>query len=155
MRALGKADIVFCDPDNGLLAPSVSLRSGKSVQYITIDEIAECYSAGKSVIFYNHRCRQKESRYLQRFLTLKELPSFQQAAWLCLSYRRGTVRDYFFVLQPRHTAAVQKAVSGLLDSNWSRHFTKLDFERATAGPPQLADKGGMLEAPPSNHHAVP
>jgi len=127
MRTLESTDIVFCDPDNGLIVPSAVSASKKSDKYIFHYEIAEYYSSGKSVIFYNHRCRQKESAYLQRFQSLKNNSAFQMAAWFGISYRRGTVRDYIFILQPTHADAVQKLLTKFYAGEWSKHFTKLDI----------------------------
>ena len=71
LEALSHSDIIFCDPDNGLLVKSVSLSSAKSDKYITEDELVSYYLLGKSVVFYNHRCREKEEVYLRRFKPLQ------------------------------------------------------------------------------------
>jgi hypothetical protein len=55
LEALSECDIIFCDPDNGLIVKSVSQKSNKSDKYILPDELVSYYKAGKSVIFYNHR----------------------------------------------------------------------------------------------------
>lgn len=71
MKVLADSDIIFCDPDNGLIVKSVSLSSVKSDKYVTEDELVGYYLAGKSVVFYNHRCREKEHLYLLRFKPLQ------------------------------------------------------------------------------------
>ena len=70
LEELSKSDIIFCDPDNGLIIKSVSQNSIKSDKYILHDELVSYYQAGKSIIFYNHRCREQETKYLQRFQAL-------------------------------------------------------------------------------------
>ena len=77
--ALQKADIIFLDPDNGLLPKSVSPSSTKSVKYILQQEIMDYYLAGHSVVFYNHRWRMDEERYLKQFLTFFQSPALHGA----------------------------------------------------------------------------
>lgn len=79
MEAFADSDIIFCDPDNGLLVKSVSPTCAKSVKYATENELAAYYSSGKSVMLYNHRCRQKERIYLQRFASLRMLDELASA----------------------------------------------------------------------------
>lgn len=125
MKVFEGADIIFCDPDNGLIVRSVPLSSAKSDKYITEDELVCYYTAGKSVIFYNHRCMEKENLYLQRFAPLMARREFASARWLGLKFIRGTIRDYLFILQPHHFEHVNAAVERMLLGNWKRHFERL------------------------------
>lgn len=125
--ALIDADIIFCDPDNGLLVKSVSLGSSKSDKYVTENELISYYITGKSVIFYNHRCREKEHLYLQRFASLQQKDELTGAKWMGLKFVRGTIRDYFFILQPNHIEQMTTALERLLQSNWNKHFLMLDI----------------------------
>jgi hypothetical protein len=127
IKTLSESDIVFCDPDNGLLVKSVSLSSSKSDKYVTENEIVDYYLTGKSVVFYNHRCREKESVYLKRFVPLQMRDELSTAKWIGLKFTRGTVRDYFFIIQPDHYEKIYKIVEKMMNSNWNRHFKKLDL----------------------------
>ena len=126
-RALSCSDIIFCDPDNGLLVKSVSLSSGKSDKYITEDELAGYYLSGKSVIFYNHRCREKEKVYLRRFKLLQLRSEFVSAKWKGLKFARGSVRDFIFILQPVHFEKINDVIKKMMQSNWNRHFSIIDI----------------------------
>jgi len=44
-----------------------------------------------------------------------------------LTFKRGTVRDYIFALQPSHAARIMECVDNMLQSPWSKHFAKLDL----------------------------
>lgn len=125
--ALADAEIIFCDPDNGLLVKSVSLGSSKSDKYVTEHELISYYKSGKSVVFYNHRSREKEHLYLQRFATLQQKDELAGAKWMGLKYTRGTIRDYFFILQPNHIEQVSVAIERMLQSNWKKHFSMLEI----------------------------
>lgn len=124
---LADSDIIFCDPDNGLLVKSVSLSSSKSDKYVTDDELIAYYQMGKSVVFYNHRCREKEKTYLKRFTPLQERHELLNATWKGLKFVRGTVRDYFFILQPHHVNQIEAVIKNINQSNWSKHFNVLDI----------------------------
>lgn len=122
---LQDADIVFLDPDNGLLPASVSPGSTKSVKYVLQQEVIDYYLAGHSVVFYNHRWRMDEEHYLKQFLAFFQSSGFRGAHVIGLKYVRGTVRDYFFLLHPRHFNQAEGAIEAMLSSNWSRHLKRL------------------------------
>ena len=124
-KALGDTDIVFLDPDNGLLPKSVSPSGSKSVKYVLQQEIADYYATGHSVVFYNHRWHMEETQYLAHFLSIFQASAFCGAHVLGLKYVRGTVRDYFFLLQPQHAQRAENSIQAMLSSRWSRHFIKL------------------------------
>lgn len=123
---LNGTNVVFLDPDNGLLVKSVGLGSYASVKYVLLEELQDYYRVGHSVIFYNHRCRLPEDAYLERFRALRDSQAFPRSKWLGLSFRRGTVRDYFFILQPDHAEVVAASVDEYLRSNWRHHSRPLD-----------------------------
>lgn len=127
LEALAATDLVFCDPDNGLIVKSVSEKSIKSDKYILPGEIVSYFQAGKSVVFYNHRCREKEEKYLKRFQALKQQEELSAAEWKGLKFVRGTIRDYIFIVQPRHVDKVNHAIESLLEGNWKKHFSVLDI----------------------------
>jgi hypothetical protein len=52
MAAFADRDLVFFDPDNGL-----EVKSGKGQKrskYVLLNEVADHYGAGRSVLFYQH-----------------------------------------------------------------------------------------------------
>lgn len=123
MLTLANTDFVFCNPDNGLLVPSVKMSSNKSDKYVTAEELHDYYTIGKSVVFYNHRSRQKEPVYLQRFQALMDGGQFPHAEWTGLKFSRGMTRDYLFIMQPARAEAIRHAAADLLHAPWSKHFS--------------------------------
>jgi hypothetical protein len=128
LKKLEGSDIVFLDPDNGLLVKSVSPGNPKSIKYIMEDEIVDYYSSGHSVVFYNHRCRLNEQAYLKRFRVFFGSEDLRSAAALGIKYVRGTTRDYFFLLHPEHLSQAKRAVASLLESSWNQHFKELKLD---------------------------
>lgn len=128
LKKLKDTDIVFLDPDNGLLPKSVAKGSSKSIKYIFEEEIIDYYLAGHSVVFYNHRCRLDEDTYLNRFQTLFHCQSLCNACSFGVKYVRGTTRDYFFLVHSKHLEQAEKAIAHMLSSNWNQHFKGLPFD---------------------------
>lgn len=127
LDSMGDCELVFLDPDNGLLPRSVSRGSGKSIKYALPEEIIDYYTAGHSVVFYSHRTREQLSTYLSRFDELFDSEKIKGATITGISFRRGTVRDYFFILQEEHKARIIKGIENLLRSGWRQHFEAIDM----------------------------
>lgn len=125
LDVLQDTDIVFLDPDNGLIVKSVGQMSKRSNKYVLPCELADYYLKGHSVIFYNHRSRQKEYEYLVRFRTLLLESPFVQSECVSIKFSRGTIRDYFFILQKEHKHAVEYAIKEMLNGPWAQHFSML------------------------------
>lgn len=98
------ADLVFFDPDNGLLE-----GNGNSPKHIYLDNLQRYWGRGQSILVYHHLNREKKSeeeksshqtqvdratRTLKNKLTNARVDSFRM--------RRGTARVYFLCLQPAH-----------------------------------------------------
>lgn len=120
-------DIVFLDPDNGMLVKSVGQSAPKSIKYVLPEEIIEYYASGKSVVFYNHRSREKESVYLKRFDWLQTEKRLSGASVFGLKFVCGTIRDYIFLAKPEHSSRVSYAIENILNSPRKQHYSKLDF----------------------------
>ena len=127
LESLCDCDLVFLDPDNGLLPKSVSSGSGKSIKYVLPEEIIDYYNSGHSVVFYSHRTREPLVTYLHRFDELFNSVRMNGATILGISFRRGTVRDYFFILQNDHKEKVICGIDKLLQSGWKQHFEMIDM----------------------------
>ena len=122
---LSNQDIVFLDPDNGLIVKSVLQSNPKSVKYVLHSEIEDYYNAGHSVIFYNHRNREPEEKYLARFLDLKASIQLEGAILSGLRFFRGSTRDYIFISRPERFAKIRIGIENLLQTSWKRHFKQL------------------------------
>lgn len=127
LKSLSNCELIFLDPDNGLLPRSVSSGSRKSIKYVLPEEIIDYYRAGHSVVFYSHRTREQLSTYLSRFDELFDSKNIKGATITGISFRRGTVRDYFFVLQDEHKSKIIRGIETLLGSGWRQHFESIDM----------------------------
>lgn len=116
MRYLKDCDIVFLDPDNGLEVKSVPATSQNSNKYVLYDEAKKISDAGKSIIIYNHRDRSEENEYRKRIKKLRDI--IQPKKITVIRFKRYSVRDYIFVIQDQHEAAITNCLQNFLESEW-------------------------------------
>lgn len=124
LDALAGCAVVFLDPDNGKKAKSVSAQSQKSVKYVFDNELSDYISRGHSVIFYNHRTRIAEEAYFREFDDYFKY-IFPNSQWYALTFRKGTLRDYFFITQEKHQNAIESAIDEIMSTKWNTVFTRV------------------------------
>jgi len=97
--------------------------------YLTYKPEEHINADGKNIGYLNdnHRCREQEQVYLQRFEVLKQKNEFMEAEWRGLKFARGTIRDYIFILHAQHSEVVDIAIENMLKTNWHKHFSKLNI----------------------------
>ncbi len=124
LRELLGVDIVFVDPDNGLIVPSAA-GSTKENKFVKPDELADYYGHGSSVIYYQHKARRPDSFYTEQHNLLVRNGGFENASGFALKFRTTSQRYYFFIVQARHKAIIERAVCNMLASAWKDHFCVL------------------------------
>ena len=140
LKKLGECDIVFLDPDNGLLCNSVKTGSPLSVKYTYYSEVKDYLSQNKAVIIYNHRSRKKEDLYFSEIIEKLCVETGAERDLIqVVTLRRFSVRDYFIISKDEHTYnAIRSLVEELVKncSNDNKPFcTFSDVKRA----PQISD----------------
>ena len=122
LDALCGADVVFVDPDNGLMVPS-ALGTPRAPKYVEIRELVDYYRHGSSLIYYQHKARRPDSFYLEQHRQLVGMPELSEAVGFGLKFRTTSQRYFFFIIQPRHREAIVRQVDKLLTSAWKEHFS--------------------------------
>jgi|LGOV01.1.fsa_nt_gb hypothetical protein len=120
---LKNCDLIFCDPDNGIMPFSVTLTKSTSVKYISQHEIESYFNSGFSLMIYNHRDRSKEESYIKRITD--SVSGIECYTLLGLRFKRYNVRDYIFIHHEKHVETVSGAIEELLRSEWKEHFSVL------------------------------
>lgn len=120
LEILHGCELVFLDPDNGLMVPSAGTKSNK---YVKPEEVIDYYAQGSSVIYYQHKARKKDGFYIQQHQELTA--ANPDATALGLKFITTSQRYYFFVVRPEHRKKVEDAVGKLLASEWRTHFVLL------------------------------
>ena len=121
LKALTGTDVVYVDPDNGLMVPSAQ-GTTKMGKYVEAREIADYYSQGSSVIYYQHKARLQDNEYAVQFHNLLASSNIPDARGLGLKFISTSQRFYFFVIQPRHESIIRDCVAQMLTTEWKKHF---------------------------------
>ena len=121
LSALADADLVFLDPDNGLLVKSVGKRSAKSPKYAFYEEVADYVARGQSVVVYNHRSRKKPEVYFGEICERLKAAVPQACDIAAITFLRGSVRDYFAIrATDEHARLVNEAFEDMAGGVWGR-----------------------------------
>lgn len=129
LAKLKECDLVFVDPDNGLIVPSAE-DGPKSNKYVLPSEMADYYRQGSSVVYYQHKARLPDEFYIQQHRQLMSSDAFPGVSGAGLKFISTSQRFYFFLLQPEHIAPVNHCISRMLASPWNRFFQAIErFDR--------------------------
>ena len=123
---LNNTDIVFVDPDNGLIVPSAE-GTVKANKYVEPRELADYYSQGSSVIYYQHKARRNDTFYIEQHQSLLSCPAFNGATGLGLKFVTTSQRYYFFIVQPKHKEIINEQIQKMLNTAWKEHFCLFTF----------------------------
>ncbi len=115
-------NLVFLDPDNGLLVQSVSKRCAKSIKYAFYEEVKDYLDAGKSVVVYNHRSRKPVTDYFGDIEDrLQERVRIYKYVVQEITFPKGTTRDYFAIPACEdHHFMIHDAFVDMLESKWGQ-----------------------------------
>lgn len=117
-----RTDLVFLDPDNGLLVPSVKKENPRSVKYAFYEEVADYLCQGHSVLIYNHRSRKTELQYFCEIESRLRgiIPERMHNTEIFeITFPRFSVRDYFAIpASPEHANRIRIAFSTMLSGKW-------------------------------------
>lgn len=120
-QLLQGCEIVFVDPDNGLIVPSAE-DTRKSNKFVLPMELADYYSAGASIIYYQHKARRADAFYVMQHRNLIGCGAFPGAKGLGLKFKTTSQRYYFFLMQPKHADRLRSCVEGMMETEWNGHF---------------------------------
>lgn len=124
LTKLANNDIVFVDPDNGLIVPSAEEKV-KAHKYVEPQELADYYSQGSSVIYYQHKARRNDMFYIEQHKCLLSCHDFDGATGIGLKFVTTSQRYYFFIIQPRHKELINEQIQQMMNTAWKEHFCSL------------------------------
>lgn len=125
LARLADSDLVFLDPDNGLMVKSAD-KTARANKYVTLKEIADYCGQGSSVIWYQHKARYRDSHYRDQFCEILGLEKFRSMTGVGLMFTRVSQRYYFILMQPEHRDIIRGQVVRFLESPWNSCFSVLE-----------------------------
>ena len=121
LSKLSGADLVFLDPDNGMVVLTAERNNQKQKKYVLDAELNDYLSQGHSVLIYQHRSRVNEAVYIdrmkQRFMNLSQ--KVKRSDIQVITFPRYSVRDYFAIsVSENHHLKIKKAIAKMVNGIW-------------------------------------
>lgn len=130
LTALAGVDVVFVDPDNGLLVPSAK-GSRKENKFVKPEELWDYYFENQSsVVYYQHKARRTDPLYIDQYRKLLESFELDPTLGFGLKFVTTSLRYYFFILQPQHGEIIMRTIGEMLTGPWREHFLCYDPTQA-------------------------
>lgn len=138
---LKKADLIFMDPDNGLLE---SGDAGKlhAEKYVLLEEVERYFKDGHNVVYYCHKGRRSLWDWIDYIsLMFTRIP---EAIPTVLTFQKGSRSSYIFLIHKESYIKYRKIVEQI-KSNWWNVFieeytNKGDVAGTAMGEPFIVTK---------------
>lgn len=124
VKTLEGSKLIFLDPDNGLICESAR-DTKKSNKYILVEELADYYNTGASVVYYQHQARREDGFYRDQHERLLSGGRFPEATAIGLKFTKTSLRYYFFIVQPQHKDLIYQSLESMLETDWEKYFRRL------------------------------
>ena len=119
-KVLCDAELIFMDPDNGLLEVNDPSKLGAE-KYVLPDEVEQYFNAGHNVVYYCHKGRRKYNAWMDYIsLMFDRIPQAKPAV---LTYHKGTQRSYVFLIHEESFVKYRKIIDRFR-SRWYRIFSE-------------------------------
>ena len=122
LRATRDAQLVCCDPDNGI-GRDDQMHREKGTKYAYLSDLSALWDRGQSLVVYHHLGRSNEKKQVAGVLAqlCEELPESQPMA---LRLHRGTARVFLVAARPEHRELIERRVARFTESGWGTngHF---------------------------------
>lgn len=113
---LTDADLIFMDPDNGLLESGDGSKLG-SEKYILPEEVERYYNEGHNVVYYCHKGRRSYAAWDDYIsLMFDRIPDAKPAV---LTYHKGSQRSYVFLIHEKDFVPYRKVIDKICN-RWMR-----------------------------------
>ena len=124
LTTVDPCDIVFLDPDNGIIDTSPYL-SRRSVEHCYLDEIQQFITLGKSLVVYQHFDHNSlaEESIADRFKDLLGLAPHRRP--FALRWRRVQGRAFLVLPSTQHNALLRQRANAMLAGPWGRKYVGL------------------------------
>lgn len=120
MDELKEAELIFMDPDNGMLENNDASKLGAE-KYVLPGEVEMYYNAGHDVVYYCHKGRRTYEAWQEyKSLMFDRIPTAKPAI---LTYHKGSQRSYVFLIHEESFVKYRKIIERFL-SGWYRIFSE-------------------------------
>jgi hypothetical protein len=115
------ADLVFCDPDNGIATSHITEGSAIASKYVLTAEIEAHLDAGQSVVVYQHQTRRKGGVAAEIQYWLAQFAHRCPSAFSTV-FRAFSVRIYFVLPSEQHCHVLRERTRLFIADRWHPVF---------------------------------
>lgn len=131
---LARAELIFMDPDNGLLESDDATKLGGD-KYVLPSEVESYFNNGHNVVYYCHKGRRTcEQWHTYKSLMFEKVPGAKPAI---LTYHKGSQRSYIFLIHEKDFVKYRKIIDRFLNG-WYKVFSE---EYTSKGDPARESVG--------------
>ena len=141
MSKMSDADLIFMDPDNGLLESNDATKRDAE-KYVLPDEVEQYYNEGHDVVYYCHKGRRTWKQW-EAYISFM-IDRVKSVKPIVLTYHKGTQRSYVFLIHEKNYLEYHE-MAETIKHKWYRVFSEEytsmgDFARDTVGEPFIITK---------------
>ena len=137
MEELSDAELIFMNPDNGLLESNDASKLSAE-KYVIPDEVELYFNAGHNVVYYCHKGRRTDDVWQKYKNTMFErIPSAKPAI---ITFHKGSQRSYVFLIHEKDFVKYRKIIDSFM-RGWSGIFSE---EYTSKGDPASNVSGGKI-----------
>lgn len=120
MHELADTELIFMDPDNGLLESDDPTKLGGE-KYVLPSEVESYFIEGHNVVYYCHKGRRPYEQWeAHKSLMFERIKDAKPAI---LTYHKGSQRSYIFLIHEKDFVKYRKIIDRLL-SGWYKIFSE-------------------------------
>ena len=124
LRYFEGCDLIFLDPDNGLLEKGDASKRGAE-KYVLHDEVERYFNAGYNVVYYCHKGRRTQSQWGEyKSIMIKNL---SDASSIVLTFHKGSQRSYIFIIHEDDYEIFKSIIDDFM-KNWNDVFSEEEIE---------------------------
>ncbi len=129
--AFWRSDLVFLDPDNGLMVKDDPSIKGAE-KYVLPKEVLAYWNANHNVVYYCHRGRRTDEQWQDYMRVMRK--TMPGTRIIVLTYHKGTQRSYVFLVRKMHFNKYRSILDKVL-KDWDGVFTDEGIEDDDANAP--------------------
>ena len=117
---LKDAELIFMDPDNGLLESDDATKLGGE-KYVLPSEVERYFVSGHNVVYYCHKGRRPYEQWeAHKSIMFNRIDDAKPAI---LTYHKGSQRSYIFLIHERDFVRYRKIIDWILNG-WYKIFSE-------------------------------
>ena len=123
LKATDGADLVCCDPDNGIAADkSMYRKNGPKFAYMT--DLQALWERGQSLVVYQQMGMNQKGPQMVKEKSGLLRSGLENAEPIPLWFNKGSARVFFVIPQPQHKELIEERIGRFLQ-RWGQHFRRM------------------------------